>query len=212
MFRSGTQPGEVLPRLLSGGLLLILTGCSMPSLEDPPNALVLPPAANLTVARSELPPVNPQQPPLAGTQAAAQVSPSIQPAPAVAAGAKADSSAAAAVTSQAVPSAPDSLEEVDKAGIAMAEPAPREVPDGAYEAVYSTLEGIEVYSGDGNLCVGRKLGTQGKLKIGMVLPVACSDDQLGDVKIIKLTGESTALATLKLGKSAPQSLPVTIEE
>ncbi len=184
---------------------LLLSACTaMPSLEDPPSALSAPPAANFAVARSELPPINAPQAVATATQGFITQEPS--------ATGTADQPAPAATAAQPVAAEPQSLEDEDAAYIAAAEPAPKELPDGAYEAVYSSLEGIEVFSGDGNLCVGRKVGTQGRLKTGMVLPIACSNDELGEVKIVKIIDGSSAVANLRLESLSAKNIDVTIQE
>jgi hypothetical protein len=100
----------------------------------------------------------------------------------------------------------------DLTSLAASEPPMKKLAPGAYEGVYSSQEGIEVFSEDGNLCVGRKVGGQGKLKTGMVLPIACSDNQLGEVKITKLLDSSNAQASLKLDDKTSQRIGVTIQD
>jgi hypothetical protein len=203
-------------------VLLPLAGCAMPSLEGPsPNALSTPPESNFSVATTELPPVNPQQPPVAGSastpppepQKIAQptvISPPPEPVKNVSAATITPPPEAKVADSQATPPEPQSLEEEDQIAIASAEPAPREVADGRYEAVYS-FDGIEVFSGDGDMCVGRRASASGKLKSGLVLPIACSDDRSGTVKINRMLDPATAEAKLTIGSSTVQKILVTVQ-
>ena len=192
---------------------LLLTGCAMPSQEDPPNALSAPPSGNFNVAKSDLPPINPQQPPVAATQVARVAEPTpLSPAvPADKAEPAAPPPVALADPPQEAPPAPESLEEEDIAAIATAEPPPKEVPDGQVEASYSPY-GIEITLGDGNMCVGDLLSQPDKLKAGIVFQLACSDDRTGSVRIDRVINASMAQASLKLGAAQAQKLDVTLEE
>ena len=203
------------------GVLLLLAGCtSLPSLEDAPtNALSAPPAANFEVARNELPPVNPQQPPLAGQTVAEpqQLAPAVPDTPAQAPEPEPQPPTQTALAeppktqpAPVAPAPPNSLEEEDEAAIAVAEPPPKEVPDGQADATYSPY-GIEVTLGDGNMCVGDLPTRPQRLKTGMVFQVACSDDRIGSVKIDKLTSEANAQGSLKLGAAKAQRLDVVVE-
>jgi hypothetical protein len=195
--------GRLMASFIGVAAVMTVSGCSMPTLEDPPraNALSAPPASNFEAAQAtpQAAAPAPQAEPLPPPNAVAAVEPTpLPPAP------------EPASTPAAEPEPPQVENQVSEEA-AIAEPPAEKIREGQIDAVYSSF-GIEVSLGDGHMCVSDLLGTSERLKAGMVMPISCSDDRTGHVKIDKLKGKDRAEASLKLGAAKPTRISVVIDE
>jgi hypothetical protein len=184
---------------------LVLCGCSLPSLEDSPNALSAPPPSAMQAAKSSEPPASmPSPETVASTLPATETGPDPDLSAAVPPEKSQGKSSKLEVESKtAVTDLP--ADASDETG------APEnEFKEGGIDAVF-TPYGVEVSLGDGNMCVSDMPGTSGKLKAGQVMQIACSDDRTGQVKINRLIDGKRAEASLRLGAAGARNIVVAIE-
>lgn len=205
--KAAAQPAPSLPIAALVSLLgtLAVSGCSLPSLEDPPNALSAPPASAMqAVAAPEPSASTPPQETVASTLPATETGP--------------DPDLPAAVPRENSQGKASKLEVESKtaltkvpADVSDETGAPEnEFQEGGIDAVF-THYGVEVSLGDGNMCVSDMPGSSGRLKPGQVMQIACSDDRTGQVKINRLIDGKRAEASLRLGAAGARNIVVAIE-